>query len=153
MVGVLALSFAGGAFAYWAVQRIRSGGQGTAPPIGIENANARSSPKTNPLQRFIEIAGVRLDQNPQSKKMQAKFLVINHSGAEISDLAANATVWGRTNKSEEEPVGTFAFKVPTLGPWEAKEVTTPLDTKLKVYEMPDWQNVTTDVQITSPQSQ
>jgi hypothetical protein len=26
----------------------------------------------------------------------------------------------------------------------------PLNTKLKIYELPDWQNVSTDVQITSP---
>jgi hypothetical protein len=33
---------------------------------------------------------------------------------------------------------------------ESKELTAPLTTKLKIYELPDWQNVTTDVQITAP---
>ena len=26
----------------------------------------------------------------------------------------------------------------------------PLNTKLKIYELPDWQNVSTDIQITAP---
>ena len=29
-------------------------------------------------------------------------------------------------------------------------LTVPLKTKLKIYELPDWQNITTDVQITAP---
>jgi len=37
-----------------------------------------------------------------------------------------------------------------LKPGESKELTAPLNTKKKIYELPDWQNVTTDVQITAP---
>jgi hypothetical protein len=79
-----------------------------------------------------------------------RFVVVNHSGAEISDLAANVNLWARTAKSDEEAVGTFSFKVPSLGAYEAKEVSAPLNTKLKVYELPDWQNLVAEVQITSP---
>jgi len=35
-------------------------------------------------------------------------------------------------------------------PDESKELTVPLVTKKKIYELPDWQMVTTDVQITAP---
>jgi len=79
-----------------------------------------------------------------------KFLVTNHSDADLSGLAGNVTVWARTNKSEEEPVGTFSFTA-DVPPEASKEVTALLTTKLKPYELPDWQNVTTDVQITAPQ--
>ena len=81
-----------------------------------------------------------------------RFLVVNHSSAEIADLAGAVTVWARTQKSEEERVGTFSFKLPSLGPNESRDMTAVLDTKLKVYELPDWQNLTSEVQVTSPES-
>ena len=79
----------------------------------------------------------------------AKFVIVNHSEADISGLAGNVTIWGRTQKSEEDAQGTFSFTT-NLGPFETKELTVPMKTKLKIYELPDWQNVTTDVQITAP---
>jgi hypothetical protein len=133
------------------VERVRgNGGPAAAPPIALENPAMRGQAKTSRLQKFIEVTGVRLIQDP-NKKIQARFLLINHSGAEIGDLAANVTIWGRTSRSDEESIGTFGLKAPSLGPYEAKELSAPFNTKLKVYEMPDWQNVTADVQIISPQ--
>jgi len=60
------------------------------------------------------------------------------------------TIWGRTQRSEEDAVGTFSFKT-NVAPQASEEVSAPLTTKLKMYELPDWQNVTTDLQITAPQ--
>lgn len=87
------------------------------------------------------------------KKTEARFLIVNHSEAEINNLAGNITVWARTQRSEEDAVGTVTFKINDIGPNQSREVTAPLNTKLKIYELPDWQNVTTDVQITSPPAQ
>jgi hypothetical protein len=77
-------------------------------------------------------------------------MVTNHSDADLSGLAGNVTIWGRTKKSEEDAVGTFSFKA-NVGPEASQEVSAPLTTKLKPYELPDWQNVNTDLQITAPQ--
>ena len=71
--------------------------------------------------------------------------------AEIADLAANVNLWARTAKSDEEAVGTFTFKIPSLGAYESKDMTATLNTKLRVYELPDWQNLTAEIQITSPE--
>jgi hypothetical protein len=76
-------------------------------------------------------------------------MLTNHSEADINGLAGNVTIWGRTQKSEEDAQGTFSFTT-NLAPFESKEITAPLNTKLKIYELPDWQNITTDVQITAP---
>ena len=89
-------------------------------------------------------------EDPKSKgKLIAKFIVTNHSSGDLTGLAGNVTIWASTKRSEEDAQGTFSFitDVPAYG---SKEVTTPLTTKLKVYELPDWQNVTTDLQITAP---
>jgi hypothetical protein len=134
---------------YWAIQHFRPGGaQSNAPMIAMENPAGKAGAKIHPLQKYIEVAGIRFQL--EKKKTEARFVVINHSEAPVDGLAANVNVWGRTAKSDEEPVGSFSFKVPSLGPNEAKDVTVPLNTKLKVYELPDWQNVNTEVQITAP---
>src|SRR3984957_9650547 len=146
---LFALAFIGlGAGVYWLVQYFRGGSQAaTAAPV--ETVPVRGQAKQHPLQKYVEVTGIRFVQ-AGNKDTQAHFLVVNHSGADIADLAGTVNIWGRTAKSEEEAAGNFNFKVPALGPYESKEVTAPVNTKLKVYELPDWQNVSTEVQITSP---
>jgi len=146
---VFALAFAGLGFGvFWLVNHLRSGDQAAAStPSAI--VPVRTPAKPHPLQRYVEVTGIRFVQTPR-KDTEARFVVVNHSGADISDLAAVVNIWARTDKSEEEAAGNFTFKLPSLGPYESKEQTAPVNTKLKAYELPDWQNVSTEVQITSP---
>ncbi len=148
LVPLFMLAFLGlGALLYFGYQRF---GGGKAGFTGGE-VPAAASPKvktTNPLQKYVEVVGIRLTQDAK-KKAQARFIAVNHGTAELNDLTANVTLWASTSRSEEDSVGTFTFKINSLGPNEAKEITTPLKTRLKVYELPDWQNMTAEVQLTS----
>lgn len=133
---------------YWLMSRGSSGTN--SPSATVESPAAKPGAQTHPLQKFIEITGVRFVPDPKKKDgTLVKFLIVNHSDSDISGLAGNVTVWGRTQKSEEDAQGTFSFST-SLGPNEYKELSEPFNTKLKIYELPDWQNVTTDVQITAP---
>ncbi|HTS64813.1 MAG TPA: hypothetical protein VMH28_22475 [Candidatus Acidoferrales bacterium] len=123
-------------------------GTGPAPTAAVENPAAKPGAKPNPIQKYIEVSGVRFVQDAK-KATQVRFVLINHSEADINGLAGNVTIWGRTRKSEEDAEGSFSFST-NVGPFESKELTVPLNTKMKIYELPDWQNVTTDVQITAP---
>ncbi len=147
LVPLFALAFLGlGALLYFGYQRFgggKAGFTGGETPAAILKVKA-----TNPLQKYVEVVGIRLTQDPK-KKAQARFIAVNHGTAELNDLTANVTLWASTSRSEEDSVGTFTFKINSLGPNEAKEITTPLKTKLKVYELPDWQNMTAEVQLTS----
>ena len=135
---------------YWLLPSNRgSAGSGPTPAAVVESPAAKPGAKPNAIQKYIEIAGVRFVQDAKKKGTVAKFVVINHSELDISGLAGNVTIWGRTKKSEEDAQGTFAFQT-NLGPYESKEMTAPVNTKLKIYELPDWQNITADVQITGP---
>jgi len=140
-----ALAFLGvGLGLYWLL-----GPRGQPKPAAtVESAAAKPGAKVNPIQKFIEVTGVRFLGS--SKGPIVRFVVINHSDSDIVGLAGNVTIWGRTQKSEEDAVGTFTFSV-SLAAQESKELEMPLTTKLKMVELPDWQNVTTDVQITAPQ--
>jgi hypothetical protein len=145
-VGFLAL----GAAFYFGVQHF--GNSNPAEKAGVENpANPSRQKVSNPLQKYVEVVGLRM--LTEDKKPVARFIVVNHSGTEIADLAANVTLWASTSRSEEDSVGTFSFKLPTLGPSESKEMIEPMKTKLKMYELPDWQNTTAEIEITSPAAQ
>ena len=147
---VFAFAFVGlAASVYWGSIYFRgSAGAGGPAPVTLENPAAKGGGKPHPMAKYLEIAGMRFTGD--KKKTEARFVLINHSEAEITGLAGNVTVWGRTQRSEEDAVGTLQFKVDDIGPNQYKEVTVPLNTKLKIYELPDWQNVTTDLQITAP---
>ncbi len=125
-----------------------SAGNGPAPIASVENPAAKPGTKTSPVQKYIEISGVRFTTDAKKKTM-VQFMLINHSTAEISGLAGNVTVWGSTKKSEEDAQGSFSFST-ELGPMASREMIVPFTTKLKIYELADWQNITTDVQITAP---
>jgi len=145
---LFAFAFVGlGAGVYWTIDYFRGGTQAASTPAVHV---ARTPAKPNPFQKYIEVAGIRFVENAQHQ-LEARFIVINHSDADLADLGGTVNIWGRTAKAEEEAAGSFSFKVPSLLPNESKETVAPLITKLKPYELPDWQNLDSVVQITSPQ--
>ena len=145
---LFAFAFVGlGAGVYWAVNYFRGGSQAAASG-NAETVPAKSPAKQNPLQKYVEVTGIRFVT--VKDKIEARFVIVNHSGADITGLAGSVNIWGRTAKSEEEAAGSFSFQLPSLGPYESKDATAPVTTRLKAYELPDWQNVSTDVQITAP---
>ena len=134
----------------WGIGYLQNPSQAASPPpTQVESPAAKPVAKSSPLQKYVEISGVRWTEDAK-KRIVVKFTVTNHSDADLAGLAGNVTVWGRTQKSEEDAVGTFSFTA-NVGPESSQEVSAPLTTKLKIYELPDWQNVNADLQITSPQ--
>lgn len=108
--------------------------------------DAAKQQTTNPLQKYIEVVGIRLATD-KSNAQVVKFLVVNHSGNEMTDLGANVTLWASTQRSEEDSVGSFTFHIPSLPPGDSKELTAPLKSDKAAYDQPDWQNITADVQV------
>jgi hypothetical protein len=152
-IGFAILFLAVGAGAYFGIRYFSGSSEASTsapPPSESAPAPAASKAKANTLQKYVEVVGMRLIEDTK-KKPEVHFVVVNHSGAEIADLAANVNLWARTQKSDEEAVGTFSFKLPSLGAYESKEMSSALNTKLRVYELPDWQNLVAEIQITSPE--
>jgi hypothetical protein len=133
---------------YWLTHSSHDGSQASASAAPIVNAPPNGSAHESPMQKYIEVSGVRFVENSK-KQTEARFVVVNHSGAEISNLAGTVKLFARADK-QQTPAGDFTFSVSSLGPYESKDVTAPVNTTLKVYELPDWQFVSTQVQVTSP---
>jgi len=150
---LFSLAFVGlGAGVYWAIQHFK----GESSPVAasgttgatLENPGAKTPAKPSPYQKYVEVTGVRLFQNSK-KQVEARFLIVSHSEGEMADIAGTVEIRGRAGK-EEEPVGSFTFKTGSMGPNESKEMSAKVDTKLKAYELPDWQNIDARVRITAP---
>ena|SRR5581483_6251208 len=120
----------------------KSGGAAQAPHAPIAATQ-------NPVARYLELAGFRLDEKGPGR-LQIQFAIINHSDADIGDLGLQVNLRAKTAKPGEPPLFTFPASVQDLGPEEVKQVTVTVPTKLRVYELPDWQFIVSDFTVTSP---
>ena len=96
--------------------------------------------------KYIELSGIRFGKG-SGKKPEVKFIYINHASSPLDAQKAQVTLWASTKRSEEDMIGTFSVTLPALAPNEFKELTAPFETKLKIYELPDWQNAIPEIQI------
>ena len=101
--------------------------------------------KKHPLAKYVELVGFRLSE-AGGGKLKIRFAVVNHSEADIGDLGVRVHL---TTASAD--IGTFDVKVPTLGPEEIQDVSATVPSKLRVYELPDWQFLKAEFEIISPE--
>ena len=103
----------------------------------------------HPLTKYIELVGFRMSEAGPGK-LRIKFSVVNHSEADIGDLEVKVKLSTTAAKPGDEPVAVFDAKVPALGPEDTKDVSLTVPTKLRIYELPDWQFLRAEFEITSP---
>ncbi len=111
------------------------------------------APKSNvkhPYANALEVAGFRITQ-PGKNKVSVQFLVVNHSGVEMSDLGGVITLRAKGLDADAAPAAVFKFKVSSVPPFGAKEVEVNEVMEIrKPNDMPDWQFYEPVVEITSP---
>jgi|SRR5450759_3126299 hypothetical protein len=109
-----------------------------------------SSPASkNPAAKYIELAGFRVKEKGPGN-LDVSFGVVNHSEADLGDLTLEVNLRTTAAKPDDPPLCSFQVKVPSLGPEEMKPVSAVVPTKLRVYELPDWQYLKADFAITEP---
>jgi hypothetical protein len=87
----------------------------------------------HPLAKHLEVTGVRLSSAPGGK-LKIQYIVVNHSAAALPDLKMTVALTSAGRQYAE-----FAAAVPSLGPYEARDLTATATTDAKPYELPDWQ--------------
>src|SRR6185312_11544710 len=146
---VMAILAFGGVVALFAAAYYVMGMHNSPSSSAVKETPAKTQ-TTNPLQKYIEVVGVRLMSAKGGQTV--RFLVVNHAAAELTDLSANVTLYANTQRSEEDAVGTFQFRLASIGANESKEMTAPLKTDKAAYDMPeDWRNISADVQVQGPE--
>ena len=113
-------------------------------------AHTTASNTSNPLAKYVELVGFRINEK-STGKLEVQFGVVNHSEADIGDLKLNVTLGTTAAKPGDPPLISFSAKVASFGPSDLKNVTVEVPTKLRVYELPDWQFLKAEFQITEPQ--
>lgn len=91
----------------------------------------------HPQARHVEITGLRLLE--EKGKPAVRFVIVNHSPADITGLEVTARLTTNRAAAGDPPVGTFKFNVRVLGAMDTDDITAPLETKARAYELPDWQ--------------
>ncbi len=120
-----------------------------AKQAGAPEATTTIISNKHPLAKYLELSGYRISETAAGK-LNIKFAVVNHSEADIGDLTIKVRLVTTAAKPEDPPITEFEAKVPALGPQEIKDVAATATTKLRIYELPDWQFIRAEVEITSP---
>src|ERR1700722_13784577 len=122
----------------------KSGKPGPVVPPHFTASNT-----SNPIAKYIELVGLRVTERSPGH-LVVQFGVVNHSEADVGDVKMKVNLSTTAAKPEDPPLITFPAQVSRLGPSELKDVTVEVPTKLRVYELPDWQFLKVDFQITEP---
>lgn len=151
LVALVLVGLGAGAYFY-----LLPSSQQKAPPaaqaaVPFEAPASQPAPgaKPHPLAKYIEISGVRVTEDRKQKAL-AKFVVVNHSGAELGDVVLLVRLKPTTAKPEDPPLASLTAKVKSLGPYESREMESSFHTALRAYELPDWQFVRAEFEIQSP---
>ncbi len=92
-----------------------------------------------PLSKAVEVTGLRFVGD---KKPEVRYLVVNHSPAELGSVTVYVTIHSSSSKL---PLYHFSFRSPSLAPYESKEMASSID-KI-VHPASEWQNLRADVEI------
>ena len=109
----------------------------------------RVAASSNPIAKYVELTGFRITEKGPGK-LDIRFAVVNHSEADIGTLGMTVNLRATTSKPEDPPLASFNARVEGLGPNDLKDVQVEVPTKLRVYELPDWQFLKSDFEITEP---
>ena len=107
--------------------------------------------KVHPYAKNLELGGFRVSES-KAGKLRVKFNVVNHSQADLGDIDMAVSLMPAGAKPEDAPICVVKVKVNGLGPEESKAVEATTETKLRVYELPDWQFIRALFEITAPAS-
>ncbi|MGD0580175.1 MAG: hypothetical protein ABSC08_14740 [Bryobacteraceae bacterium] len=117
------------------------GGKSEVATSPVKTETASTAPKgadANPYAKYIEVAGIRIIED-EKQQIKATFVVVNHSAADMPSLALQVTLRTTSAKPGDEPVAVVNLMTGPLPANTSKDISVPLKTTLRAYELPDWQ--------------
>jgi len=93
------------------------------------------------LSKNLEAAGIRIIE--ENRKPTIKLMLVNHSASDMASLTGTV----RLTTDAQHEVAVIPFTLASLAAFEAKDISAPLKTKLRAYELPDWQFIKAEVQL------
>ncbi|MDR3719464.1 MAG: hypothetical protein P4K98_11730 [Bryobacteraceae bacterium] len=108
-----------------------------ATTAALQQAAAKSD-SSNPYAQYLEVTGIRISED-EKQHAQAHLMVVNHSTADLPDLELQVSISTTTAKAGDDPLAVVTIKTGGLPANGSKDIAAPLQTKVRAYEMPDWQ--------------
>jgi hypothetical protein len=104
------------------------------------------TPAAYPLAKYVEVTGFRflVDFN---KKSEIHYLVVNHSSALLNGMTIFVTLHSASAKAGQPPMSRFSFPAPNLGPFESREMSSPIEHVTRAADLPDWRDLRAEVEI------
>ena len=113
-------------------------GSGSDTAATAQQQSAAASDSANPYAKILEVTGVRIVEDAK-KHANAQLLIVNHSPADLPDLELEVILTTTTAKAGDDPLAVMTVKTGPVPANGSKDVSAPLNTKLRAYELPDWQ--------------
>lgn len=129
---------------YLAANRDAKAAGPTATPS--EQSSSPVSTSEQPASKLVEVTGLRVASGPNHKP-QLAFIVVNHSGNQLSGVGLQIAVRSATSSAGVAPLFRIATTIPALGPYQSREFRADLDPELHATELPDWQSLRADVRV------
>jgi hypothetical protein len=120
----------------------------TAATPSDQSSSAMSpvSPSEQPASKLVEVTGLRVASGP-SHRPQLAFIVVNHSGNQLSGVGLQIAVRSATSSAGVAPLFRITTTIPSLGAYQSREFRAELDPELHAAELPDWQSLRADVRV------
>lgn len=135
----LGLVIAGGGLYYYVGNNRRPV---AAAPQETAFETVKEAGKAPAASKIIEVTGIRVFE--EARKPVVRFMVINHSAAELPGVSGTILLKAA---GKDDPIASIPLKLSSLGPYEGKDITAPLKTKLRAYEIPDWQFIQVETRL------
>lgn len=113
--------------------------QSAAPP-------AAPRPASSPLAQYVEVTGFRFVTDTK-RNPEIHYLVVNHSPALLNGVTVYVTLRSRTAQASQPPLSQFSFKMPNLGPYESREMTSAIEKVNRPGPLPDWRDLIVQVDV------
>jgi chemotaxis protein histidine kinase CheA len=109
-------------------------------------ASSGTAARQDATAKFLEVAGLRV-VTAWNHKQQLHYVVVNHSGSDLPGMAVRIAVRRFEAASSATPLFTVDASLPSLGPYQSKEVRTDLDSDASASAIPDWQSLRAEVEV------
>lgn len=146
-VMLLVAAVLGGAF--YGIYKYTAHDAGDASPAAQIEKAAPAGAGVHPYAKSLEITGLRLYEDDR-KRVVLRYVVVNHSMAAMPGVELSVALTTTTAAAGDPPIAVIAGKVGNLDPHGTKEMEAVVQTKLRVYELPDWQFLKTTFDVTAP---
>ncbi len=130
--------------AVWFKRRGSSAASETTASAVPNNGLAATPVAAHRYGKYIELSGFRISEDAR-KRATVIVAVTNHSGADMGTLQFKLTM----KSSDGTEVGTAALSAANLGPFATVDASGAFKTEMRAYELPDWQFLRAEFEITS----